>query len=332
MLCCKACKLEGKHRGHNVLTLEDSKDFIKATLKTSIETLEKDTHILEDINKEAGEEAERTQLMKEQAKECVHKQFSELRKLIVEKENAMMSEIENVQMESGIDSLASVLHGILGTLSSILTEGKTLLNGWNSTTTIRAATMLTSIIKEVEKVKNTKNAYNETNRYEFFANLSDFEKGTKAICQSIETLNGVEFKKTPYTPKCLRARNMGYFFVALEWSGGKLIDKDDKYIVAVQKEGTMWDPNSLLECSENRLTITTLETDSTYKFSVMVKRGTTMSKWSDALTIKIPPVNIDSISKSLKGECDDVEICIKSLEQMKELTKKGKSHFINKQF
>ena len=49
--------MEGKHRGHKFLSLEESKGLVTETLRTSIETIEIEEPTLRDIESELTEDA-----------------------------------------------------------------------------------------------------------------------------------------------------------------------------------------------------------------------------------------------------------------------------------
>lgn len=317
--------MEGKHREHNVLPLDDSQDFVKTILEARIEALERDTHILEDVCKEARIEVERIQSTKKYVKERIHGRFNEIRELLKEKETVVMNAVENMQLEKEVESLASESNRILESLSLMLTKGKSFLDGWGSVKMApKVINMVSSIVSKTDLIKGIEDTCNKVCAYESFPEIDKFENEIKSISQSIEKLNRVEFKKIPYTPKHLSFKNVGYFFVSLEWSENRLVNDDDKYIIAMNKDGTAWDPNSTFKCSDNKLSITTLEADTIYKFSVKIKRGELESRWSNVLKIKTPSASVESITESLKCGCNDVEICIKCLEKMNDLTIEGK--------
>lgn len=234
-----------------------------------------------------------------------------------------MNEIEGAQLgEDDLSQYISNTQSALYDLPSTLTAGKTLLGRWNnSIITPDDIHIATSVAEKVKKISSIKSSFNKLYQYETVIDSNNFKNEIEGIIHSLSTVKGVDSKRiSVIEPKGLRINTVGPFSVAFEWDEDEL--DTNKYIVAMQKEGEMWDPNSSIECTDNRITLATLEPDTLYKFSVRAKRGTTVSKWSDALTVKTLSVTVENITTTLKEHCCDVEACIKSLEYMSALTKK----------
>ena len=55
------CNVDGKHKGHRLLSLEESKGFVTETLRKSLETIESDEPTLRDIKSELTKDADEYQ-------------------------------------------------------------------------------------------------------------------------------------------------------------------------------------------------------------------------------------------------------------------------------
>lgn len=316
------CIWEGRHKEHNTIPLEKSKDFIKTSLETNVTIIENDLPLLQNIAQQAMEKVNKTQSAKEQVRETVRKCFNLVRTALDEKEKELLYEIEGAQLgEDDLSQYISNTQSALYDLPSTVTAGKALLGRWNSSIiALDDIHIATSIAESVKKISSIKSSFNKLYQYETVIDSNNFKNEIKDIIQSLNALKGVDSKRiSVIEPKGLRINAVGPFSVAFEWDEDDL--DTDKYIVAMQKEGEMWDPNSSIECTDNRITLVTLEPDTLYKFSVRAKRGTIISKWSDALTVKTLSVTVENITTTLKEHCCDVEACIKSLEYMSALTK-----------
>lgn len=323
------CKWDGKHKRHNVISLEETKNFLKTNMETCIKTLENYGHILQDAPQKAKKELEKIQTKKEQVKELVKKQFDEVRKILKENEIRLLNSIDKIQFdEDKLTKCITESQDAFTPLSSAYQKAKSVLNTLcNAEITPEIARDVISIINCTRVTHDNLRSYNEICGYEMVISSNEFEKEVKTIIQSINIINEVKMNKvSTLIPKGLTSKSVGAFFVSLEWDKN---EGDEKYIIAMQKEGVSWDPNSSLECSDNKITLTSLERETTYKFSVMAKRGTFMSGWSDPLEVKTTiPTIIETIINNLRIQHIDPEVCVNNLEQTKELTNESEYIFI----
>lgn len=308
-------KTEGRHRGHNVVPLEEASDFIRETLGASIKRIEGEIPRLEEIQDKAIDEGERIQSKKDQAKELVQRSFSELRRLLNAREAELMDAIENTQLgEDKLEQFIPDLQNAIGDISSALERGKALFDSWSTALTPDVTQDVLSVIGKTKEIRDLKRAYSDACGCEIVTNSCAFEDGVKRVLQSIKDISSVGFDMVSVIePKELQATDVGPFFVMLEWAEQS---DDENYTVAMQKEGS---DCTYLEFKESRATLTTLEPKTAYKFSVKAKRGAITSEWSAPLEIKTPAPTIESSISALKRQCGNEEICVKSLEEMKSL-------------
>lgn len=314
-------KTEGKHRGHNVVPLEEANAFIRETLDASVKTMESEIPSLEEATDKTIEKMGEIQLKKDKAKEFVQDYFVKLRELLNTKETEVMTAIEKSQLGEELEQFLSDAQGAFDEISSGLEGGKALLDSWDNggsnskmEVTPEVIQTVASAVERAKEIRSLMGTYKEACGYEVITNPKNFEDGVKNAIQSISKVGNVEFEMVLVIgPKELQAKDVGPFFVSLEW--GKQ-SGDEKYTIAVQKEGS---DCAYLESKENGITLASLEQDTTYKFSVRAQRGAIMSEWSDPLEVKTLVPTIEASLSALNRHCENEEICAKSLDQMKSL-------------
>lgn len=331
-LCCKACKWEGKHRGHNVIPIGTSKDFMKGKLKESIKANESDVQTLQDIMKKATDELEDIQTKKKQAKEQIKQKFNEVKSMLTEKEAGMMKAIEETRpWEEKFSQLINDTQNIIDDLSSKLTTGKALLEeNWDDKAALPDTTDRATFASKkgtaanITKIKET---YNQIRDYETVLDSTEFENKMKGVVQSVNELKEITLNRILPIPKDLTAKGVGPFFVLLGWTDKKQA-KDCKYTVSIQNQKSSKDKPKFISSSKNSCTVDGLDPDTSYKFSVRVKRGVAESEWSDAIIVKTKSLTVEDITTALRDQCNDPLLCAKSLEHLITLTNERKNDSI----
>lgn len=326
-LCCGECKFEGKHRGHNVLSIETSKNFMKEKLESNIEAISGELHTLEELSRKAEEKVDEIATSKEEVRDLIQKNFDEIRRTLDEKEAQVLKNLEEIDLgDENVSVIISDIHNEIENLSETITSGNELLDEWDTKEiTSDYTTKIASIVnkfKGIEETKRLKSTFSEKLSYELLVKTDDFMDEAAGITQQIKGLTEVEFRKTYTTgPTNLSCNEVNPFFVSLEWDRN---ERDDKYIVITRKEGEEWDHESSFECNENRTIIASLNSDTTYNFRIKAKRGTILSNWSDTLTAKTTPFTFENVALTLFTHCDNGDkVFISTLKQMEVLTEDG---------
>lgn len=294
------------------------------TLRKSVETIEREEPVLQDISQELVKELDSFQNKIDEAKEHVRGQFTEIREILDRKEREILERIEETQSdEEELNQLISDTGSVLDECQATLTTGKTLLSKWKSTnfkaSVADKAIYVVNKAKEIQRIKRT---YDEVHKHKAVAVFRDFEDQAKKITQLINSVPAVVVKRIPTIgPMRLGAKEVGPFFVTLEWDR-----VDGKYDVSLQKEGEVGNPKSSFKCSGNKITINTLEPNTTYKFRVKEKRGGAAGEWSDALVVKTAASTIENMISLLMNHCHDARICIRTLKQLEALEREGTYH------
>lgn len=302
---------------------------MKDRLEKSVETLGGELCVLQNESHRASEETFKIRSTKRQAKEIIERQFEEINNAFDIKKRSLLKEIDETDLgEEDINRLISDTQGTINVLSSAITTGNTLLSGWNSTTiTPNIANDTVSVVNKLGKTENLKRTFSEICGYETFVEPSTSEKEAKKLMLTANNAKRVLFRKvSTHGLKDLKCKEIGPFFVSLEWEECR---QDDKYIITMHKDGSGWDFDSSPESNENNITITTLEPNRVYVFSIKVKRDTVLSDWSKTLTVKTAPLTVENITTVLvsNGVYGNA-ICVRSLREMKILAEKGKKIFI----
>ena len=122
------CNTAGKHKGHNFLSLEGSKDFTTKTLRASIETIESEAPTLQDILRELAEDTDEYQAKTDEAMRQARQRFSEIREALDRKEREVLEKIEGAQTEKErLAQLTTDAQHILNDYQTTLETGISLL-------------------------------------------------------------------------------------------------------------------------------------------------------------------------------------------------------------
>lgn len=334
MLCCKVCKWDGKHKGHNVTTAEESGDFVKGILEASIGTIERELKSFQDIQERVPDGIDRIQSKKEQAKEFVKQHFDEIRRALDEKEIEMLKSIDGAVLgDEELEDLFVGAQNALDDLSSALVTGKFLLNEISSPEFLAGnAYKAISIENKAKEISRIKNACADALSFAISMESGPFEDDAKRVAQLVSSLSSISIKRvSTASPKSLSAKSVGPFFATLEWDRGEEQEQGDfKYVVSIQKG----EEATCVECNANRCSITTLEPETVYVFKVRAKRGpTTMGEWSDSLTVKTTTSStVESVLEILKGQWYDAEVYARALEEMMVLARDSKKRVVPRSF
>lgn len=329
VLCCSVeCKCEGKHRGHRIVTLEESRDSIRANLERDIKALESESKILENAQASITSELNTLQETREHMKELIKQEFEKIREVLVIKENELITSIEErTECDDAITKTIVQAQKFLEKLGPILEGGKTLLEVWNFTD------ITPDIANNVFSIANTKNEIDkirddcEESICKNVIESEHFKKKIEDITDEVKNLKEVTIKRIPICgPRNLVSRDVKSFSVTLEWDKNKL---DDKYFIALQKEGTVYDPSSLIECTKNEYTLSSLEAGVRYMLSVRAMRGDVISKWANPLVIKTSSFTLQNLLKRLKERSSDSRICIETFKLFRETLNTGNKQYLN---
>lgn len=320
------CKWDGKHKGHNVTTAEESGDFVKGILEASIGAIERELKSFQDIQERVPEGIDRIQSKKEQAKEFVKQHFDEIRRALDEKEIEMLKSIdEGVLGDEELEDLFVGAQNALDDLSSALVSGKALLNKISSQEFLAGnAYKAISIENKAKEISRIKNACADALSFAISMESGSFEDDAKRVAQLVSSLSSISIKRaSTASPKNLSAKSVGPFFATLEWDRDEEQEQGDfKYVVSIQNG----EETTCVECNANRFSIATLEPETVYVFKVRVKRGpTTMGEWSDGLTVKTATSStVESVLEILKDQWYDAEVYARALEEMMDFTRDSK--------
>ena len=298
---------------------------MKETLGTSVEIIEREEPVLQGIAQESTKELDPFQSKIYEAKEYVQRRFTELREMLDAKEKEILGRIEEAQGDGEeLSQLISDTGSALDECQATLTTGKTLLSEWESTNfTADVAEKAIYVVNEAKEIQRIKRTYDEVHGHEAVADTRDFDDQAGKITQLIGTVPAVRVRRIPTIgPKGLRAKEVGPFFVALEWGKNPEFD-DGEYVVSSQREGEEGEPKSSLECTGNEVTISTLEPNTAYKIRVKAKRREVTSEWSDALVVKTAVSTVEGMVSLLRERCHDAEVCTKALEQLAIFAREG---------
>ena len=327
-LCCMMCNTAGKHKGHNFLSLEGSKDFTTKTLRASIETIEIEAPTLRDILRGLEEDTDEYQAKIDEAMGQAKQRFSEIREALDRKEREVLEKIEGAQTEKErLAQLTTETQDILNDYQTTLETGISILYELESASiTTDIAYRAVCITKKVKEIQRIKESYNSLHGYKTVVDTKDFEDETQKAMQLVNTINEIKIRGVPLAcPKGLRVKDVGPFLVALEWDKDEEYD-DGKYAISYQLETDTEGPKETMECTRNRTTIGILESSTAYKFSVAAKRNGVISEWSDALAVKTEPATVENMVAELKVHHDNARLCTKALEQLKILGRDGNYH------
>lgn len=211
---------------------------------------------------------------------------------------------------------------LIGNIPSITAAAKATLEKWDDTQ-ITSATVgnAISIMCNARKIGEFRNECDRVCEYDTITSISSFESQKDYIVQLIGMINNIAIKNVLSGPKKFVAKEIGSFFASLEWDAN---ERDSEYSVAIVKENDNWESRASFSFTENKVAITTLEPESTYKMYVLAKRNNLATEWSDALVISTPPNTFEVMADTLKSHCSDdsdATICAKSLGQIVEMTK-----------
>ena len=304
---------------------------MKETLGTSVETIERKEPVLKSIARESVKELECFQNKIGEAKEHDQRQFTELKEVMDRKETEIIGRIEEAQSDGEeLSQVISDTESVLNECQTMLATGKTLLSEWESANfTAGVADKAISVVNEAKEIQRIERAYGEVHGHEAVADFRGLDEETEKITQLIGTVPAVRVRRIPTIgPKGLRAKEVGPFFVIIEWDKNPEFD-DEEYAVSSQKEGEEGEPQSSLECTGNEVTISTLEPNTAYKIRVKAKRGEVTSEWSGALVVKTAVSTVEGMVSLLGERCHDAEVCAKALEQLKVLAREGISSSFN---
>lgn len=212
------CKRNGKHKGHNILLLEEAKNSLKMNIERYTETIEINKHILQNASQKATKELSVIQGKKEQTKEFIRQHFEEIRMLLKEKEIKMMNAIEEIQTEE--DKLSKIIieaQNYFTRLSSTSKKAETILSSFDNTIiTPKITCDAISITKGTIDVNDISRSYNEISGKKTAINLSEFERDLKTLTQSINNIKEVKIKRVPtFGPKNLIIKSIGPFLCHL---------------------------------------------------------------------------------------------------------------------
>lgn len=318
------CKLEGKHKKHNVLTINKSKDFIKTNLEDKMKTLKSESKDVECYPQEIEEELENIRTAKRNLMETITGQFNAIRKSLEEKEENILKMIDESYLkedERDLNDLALSAENALENLSSRLSEGEDLLDKWGDTNTVlKAGDMLKPVDALLEENRKLKNFFDEICGCRIFVETAELSKDTNEIIKLINKPREFRVRRVPeHGPSNLLAKEIGPSYIALEWAKNGRYDKG--YTIKIQKEGDNEpDPSSFIDTTENSYTAIKLEQNSTYKINVRAKRGNLVSNWSDPLTVKTTTATIENMTDALKVYCGvNAKICAEVLDHIEKL-------------
>lgn len=236
------CKWDGKHKGHNTIPLRETKNMLKTNVEKCIKTLENNGRIIQNIQQKATKEMEKIQSKKEQAKKLVKQHFDEIRRVLEENESKMLNTIDEIQLdEDKFSKCIMEAQNTFASLSSTYQKAKSILTNMNTIDiTGEIVSESISIVNGTSNMCDIGHLHKEIDEKEIFIDSIRLEKDVKTIIQLINTIREVKMKRvSTLCPKGLIAKGVGAFFVSLEWDKD---EDDEKYIVAMQKEGAMWDP------------------------------------------------------------------------------------------
>lgn len=320
-MCCEKCKTEGLHKGHNVLSLDDSKGFIKENLEKSVNFIKSSSATLSNIPKRAEEFMKMAQIKREQAKEVIKHEFEDVRRILNKKEAELLKAIDSDAMNDvRFNRLISYSQTLISSLSSSTEAGQALLNEWDTVNlTSEAISKVISSVNKTKEIVYVKDAFEDMCYREVSVETSGLVSEAKKVLDTISSIKNVFVKRDlPTGPSGLVAKCVGPFFVSLEWDRCEL---DHGYFIALQKEGEAWDSSTSLKSTENRLTVAHLQPDVVYNFSIQAVRGNITSRWSKPFVLKTAPLTLQSAIVSLNSNMDNDEICVDVLKGLNRLVK-----------
>lgn len=302
-------------------------DYAKGVLETGIESLENEMEDIQGIREETEKRVEEIDSKKEQMKEHVKQHFKEIREALNRREKEILDAINGTDF--GGDQLSNFIgdaQKTIADLSSTIEPGKALLDEWDNTKDpLVNVCKAISIGNRAKEIQTTGNTSRDVLRFETVMDSTLFEEDAEEIAQSINTLQDIKIKRVSTArPKNFAVKSIGPFTAMLGWER----DEDDfEYIVSTRKGTDSSSTITTSEWNENRATISTLEPETGYEFSVVAKRRlasiTTMSEASDVLTVKTTPFTVDNLIIALNEQCVDSSACARNLEGMKVLARDG---------
>lgn len=318
---------EGKHKGHCILTLDESKDIIKANLKRDIKELKSESKLLENARSYAEREIKTLQEVKEQMKEIVRNGFKEIRDALAAKEVELIGFIdEKVGWEDDIVGTITRGQNFLGKLPQVLEKGKSFIS------LLDVADITPDIASEISSITDTKNEISKLlDDYESIickntADCEDFESKKLATISKIRKIKEVSIKRVPlFGPKNVTLNEIEPLTVVVKWDRNKL---DDSYFISLQKEGTTWSKDMVKSSKDNVYIVTQLEPGANYLFSVRAVRKGVISKWTIPVIIKTNFLMADSLIKRLKDCSSDAKACVETLKIVKNIVDNCNNKFL----
>ena len=156
ILCCAACisKIEGKgngkHKDCNICFIEEIKDEKKRNLKDNMIFLEKLSNDLENKINELKIVFEKINKNKEELKEIIQKTFTKIRTILNEREDILLSEVDNKFSELYFnDNFAKDIEKLPSRIKKALENGKNIDNKWND------ENRLSEIIYDCNNIENS---------------------------------------------------------------------------------------------------------------------------------------------------------------------------------
>ena len=306
----------------HAIPLKEPKDSLREKLSDSLRTIESEYGFVRDIPQKADEKIKNAEKEREKARTTVKQCLGSIRKALELKEAEVLKAIEdNTANDSKICGLISEAQDLLKSLSEALTIGRTLLSGWDDTsTTPDFVSKMTTVTNKAKEVIHIKRAFKETCGFETFVDTSELEKVANEITYSLSGTAGVTINRKPHRPKDLALKCVGPSFALVEWKENDL----DSFTVAIRKDNEEWDPKKTAATEESKYAATCLEPDTTYKFCVQSKRGRIASEWSKVIELKTAKLTPEAIIIALTEMSNNEAICLETLALLRNYVKKGK--------
>lgn len=322
----------------NTVPPSESQEELKASLESSITSLEGYQNVLKTMPQKAEEWLNDAENKTKEVVKLIHEQFDILRDAIDKKEEEIIQHFEvNETDHETTNELIYNARELILEIPTIVDKVKTLLSEWDNKKEV-----ITDITEEVISVKNkVKSGEEIVKKLKIFENCEtyvDTEKFVKGMKRGLNEINGIceiPLKRVLCSaPTGLATKKVYSKHVSLCWDKG---EKFGEYIISYREKGGEWsDGDELIRINKkkNQCVVYPLEPDTTYEFRVMGKIDEMEAKWSEAVSAKTghtPDIypEVDSAVRELRDNLGNVNECVRVLKNDFSFPRnKGKAYFI----